>query len=349
MLALLASVSLAGAAEVSWTGGGHGSNPLWSADGNWLAFEVNNNADRVDLYLVRVSGGAPAVPKRLEIPGSTSSYSAGGSFAGSAVWHPVVPNLIFEASNSTQYRRLYYAAATNPAPGEYLSSALAPGSLGAPAISKDGLTVAFLTGATGSGDVMLFSASTNKVTPAFPSTKESENAPSIGPDNKRIVFSRKNYGSEDIFTILPGESAATPVKGATGNGDQTRPRIVGAEVVYFTSERGMDHWDIGVAPLSGGDRRIVAKEVRLPIRSAPALTPDGTAVVYGSSEPARDGSVFITKLDGSGTTEIKTGLNAVGEPAVVTANGKTMLAFTALPAAGSDFRQLHILDITGKL
>jgi len=202
--------------------------------------------------------------------------------------------------------------------------------------------------ASGAGDVMLFSQQTNKVTPAFPSTKESENAPTFGPDGKRLVFSRKNYGSEDVFTITASETAATPVKGATGNGDQTRPRIVGSDVVYFTSERGVGHWDVGVVPVTGGDRRILAKDVRLPIRTTPALTPDGSAVLYGSSEPAKDGSVYITKLDGSSTAEIKTGLAAVGEPAMTTAGGRTYLSFTALPSSGSDWRQLHVIDVTGK-
>ena len=58
--------------------------------------------------------------------------------------------------------------------------------------------------------------------------------------------------------------------------------------------------------------------------------------------------MYFTKLDGSGTVEVKTGLAAVGEPAVTTANGKTWLAYTALPSVGSDWRQLHVMDITGR-
>jgi Tol biopolymer transport system component len=297
---------------------------------------------------VKVSGGSPGAPTKVVIPGSSSSFSGGGGFAAASVWHPKQSILIFSGANSGGTMRLYFLSASNPAPAEYLSGSQAPGALAWPAISPDGGTVAFTTSASGAGDVMLFSQQTNKVSPAFPSTKESENAPTFGPDSKRLVFSRKNYGSEDVFTITAGETAAVPVKGATGNGDQTRPRIVGDNVVYFTSERNVGHWDIGVVPVAGGDRRIVAKEVRLPIRTTPALTPDGKAVLYGSSEPAKDGSVYIARLDGSGTTEIKTGFAAVGEPALVTVGGKSMLSFTALPSSGSDWRQLHVIDITGK-
>jgi dipeptidyl aminopeptidase/acylaminoacyl peptidase len=346
---ILALFALAQAVEVTWVGGGHGSNPQWSTDGNWLAFEVNNNSDKVDLYVVKMTTGAPGAPTKIVIPGSSSSFSGGGGFAAAPVWHPKQSILLFSGANAGGTMRLYFLSASNPAPAEYVNGSQAPGSLAWPAISPDGSTVAFTTSASGAGDVMLFSQQTNKVTAAFPSTKESENAPSFGPDSKQIVFSRKNYGSEDVFTVAGGSgAAAVPVKGATGNGDQTRPRVVASDTVYFSSERGVGHWDIGVVPTSGGDRRILAKDVRLPIRTTPAMTPDGSAVLYGSSEPSKDGSVFITRLDGSSTSEIKTGLAAVGEPALTTVGGKSYLSFTALPSSGSDWRQLHVVDVTGK-
>ncbi|MBM4391823.1 MAG: PD40 domain-containing protein [Deltaproteobacteria bacterium] len=345
---LIACAGLAGAVEVSWVGGGHGSNPQWSSDGAWLAFEVNNNADKVDLYVVKVANGAPAAPTRVAIPGSSSSFSGGGSFAANPVWHPKQSILIFEAANSGGTTRLYYFNPGSGSPAEYLNAAQAPGMLAWPAISPDGMSVAFTSSSSGAGDVFLFSQQTNKVALAFPSTKEPENAPKFAPDGKTVVFSRKSYGTEDVFSMLPGASAAGPVKGATGNGDQTRPRVAGSNIIYFTGERGDDRWDIGIVPLVGGDRRILARDIRLPQRSAPNLSADGTAVLYGSSEPARDGSVYICKLDGTGITEVKTGLSAVGDPAMISAGGKTFLAFTALPAAGSDWRQLHIVDVTGK-
>jgi hypothetical protein len=32
----------------------------------------------------------------------------------------------------------------------------------------------------------------------------------------------------------------------------------------------------------------------------------------------------------------------------VVVNGRSYLTFTALPAAGADWRQLHVIDITGQ-
>jgi hypothetical protein len=131
-------------------------------------------------------------------------------------------------------------------------------------------------------------------------------------------------------------------------GDQTRPVWAGDEVVYFSSERGGDHWDIRAVNGTGGASRLVLRDVRLPVRAGPALTPDGGHVVAVSSDPVRGDRIQIVALDGSGSVEIETGLVACGEPAVVESNGRTWLAFTALPAAGADWRGLHVLDITGR-
>ena len=62
-----------------------------------------------------------------------------------------------------------------------------------------------------------------------------------------------------------------------------------------------------------------------------------------------DGSIWFAKLDGSKTVEFKSGLVACGEPALIDANGRILLAFTALPSKGSDWRHLHIQDVTSIL
>lgn len=345
-LALTLALTLsARAAEVTWVGGGHAGNPQWSPDGSWLAFEVNNNADKVDLYVVKVANGNPSAPQKVVIPGGSSNFSAGGSYAANPNWHPRGP-VLFEAANPGGLTRIYFLNPGGSSPSEYLNIQQAPGNLAWPTVSPDGATLAFTSSATGMGDMYTFSQSTNKVAVTV-KTDSPENAPRFSPDGQTIVHSKKNFGTEDIFTWSTGASAQTPLKG--GNGDQSRPRYAKGDVVYFTNERGDDRWDIAAIPSAGGDRRIIAQDIRLPLRSQPAITPDGTAVLYTSSAPAKDSSVFVVKLDGSGTKEIATGLSAVGDAAVVTAGGRIFLAFTALPNSGSDWRQLHIVDVTGQI
>jgi Tol biopolymer transport system component len=349
MLNLLALVwsGQAMAVEVTWSGGGHASNPQFSPDGTWLAFEVNNNSDKVDLYLVRLNAGNPTQPAtRIVIPGGGSSFSAAGSYTANPTWIPG-GGLFFEAANPGGQTRIYYVTPGGAAPVEYLSSSVAPGMLAWPAVSPDGTKVAFTSGASGGGDIYLHDRSSNKVGAAF-RTENSENAPRICSDNSTMVFTRKNYGSEDIFTWKIGSTETAPLNGATGNGDQTRPFCTGGKVVFFTNARGDEHWDIAVVPQTGGTATTLAKDVRLPLRATPSLTPDGLSLLYTSSIPASDNLIYITRLDGSGTKTINTGLSAVGEPDIVVVNGRSYLTFTALPAAGADWRQLHVIDITGQ-
>lgn len=335
------------AAEINWTGAtGHASNPAWSPDGQWLAFEVNNNANKVELFLVQVQGGVPRVPVKVTIPGSTGSFSAAGSYAANPNWHPRGP-LIFEASNSGGLTRLYFLQPGGSSPTEYLNAAAAGGNLSWPTISADGAMVGFVSGATGQGDVYLFNAATGKVSATFQSGLP-ENAPRFAPDGKTLVFSR-NQGTEDLFTWAVGTTVATALTG--GSGDQSRPRFAGGDrVVFFSNERGDDLWDIAIAPaVPGKVRTTLARDIRLPLRSQPQLTPDGTGVLYTSAAPSQGGFVFVTSLDGVTTKKFATGFVAVGEPSMTVSGGRTWLAFTALPTSDSDWRQLHVVDVTGQI
>ncbi len=347
ILALMLAASSAQAVEVTWPGGGHAGNPQWSADGQWLAFEVNNNADKVDLYVVKASNAAPGAPAKVLIPGASSSFSGGGGYAANPAWHPKNV-LIFEAANAGGTMRLYSVSPTAPgSSSEYLNSTVAKGSLGWPSLSADGQWLAFSSSATGKGDIYRFSPKENKVSVTL-ETDSPETAPRFSPDGKTLVFSKKDKNTEEVFSWTADTGLQKMLAG--GAGDQTRPRIVGSNVVYFTNERGDGRWDIAMVPLAGGERRIVAKDVRLPQHSAPAVTPDGMAVLYGSAAPAQDSNVLVAKLDGSGSKTLTTGgLTAVGDPVVVSAGGRTLLAFTALPKQESDWRQLHVLDVTGQL
>lgn len=346
LLAALSLASPAHAVEITWVGGGHASNPQWSSDGTWLAFEVNNNSDKVDLYVVRVQNGNPSAATKVVIPGSSSSFSATGSYAANPNWHPKGP-VMFEAANSGGLTRIYFLSPGGSSPAEYINITLAPGNLAWPTVSPDGNNLAYTSSATGAGDIYLFSSATGKAALTTASGLP-ENAPRFSPDGKTLVFSRKSQGTEDLFNWVAGATVQTPLKG--GSGDQTRPRYSGDQVVYFSNERGDDHWDIGVMPaVAGSSATVIAKDIRLPLRSQPQVTPDGTAAIWTSMAPNTDSIVYVSKFDGSAPKQINTGLTAVGDASISTSGGRVFLSFTALPTTGSDWRQLHVVDITGQI
>jgi Tol biopolymer transport system component len=334
------------AAEVSTTDTGHVQNAQFSPDGKWLAFEMNNLSNSVELWLTRVNGAVPGPPRQIKIPGTSGAFGAGGTFAGSPVWAGA-PNamVIFEGSNPGGTMRLYYASPESGAPNEFISVSQVKGNLSSPAISTTGQHFAFVSDATGHGDIYIWDMAEGEPKVMFISN-ESEHAPDFTDDGKGIVFSRKNDGSEDLFR-WDGGGTTPPLKG--GNGDQTRPIVVGDKVVYFSGERGDGTWDIAVVPLEGGKRTIIARQVKLPARSGPAVTPDGLSVAWVSSDNEKSDAIGFTNLDGTNLRTVPTGFWACGEPELIQADGRLLLAFTALPNAGADWRRLHILDVTGKL
>ncbi len=345
ILGLLLTVALttgADAAEVGVSAQGHATNPAWSPDGQWLAFELNTFGGQIDLYVVKVqNGNGVGSPQKVALPGSTSAYSGGGSLAVSPNWHPQ-GRLIFEGSNKGGNNRLFDWAPGGQAATELLSTSQISGDLTWPTIRKDGKSIAFVSDATGQGDIYIWDRGTNAVEQVLTSPF-TESGPRYG-DTEDLAYTRKNRGSEDLFLHQAGKSV--PLVG--GNGDQTRPTWAGSKVVFFSNERGDEHWDVVVSG-GAGDKTTVARDVRLPDRATPAVTPDGQWVAYGMSDPEKGDRIAFTRIDGSKTVEVPTGLVACGEPSVVEAGGRWYLAFTALPSQGSDWRGLHVIDITGKL
>ena len=343
-LGLAIALSLyASAADVSVAQKGHAFNPHWSPDGQWIAFELNEYEGRVDLYVVKMLNGNPVgSPQKVVLPGASSAFAAGGSVAAAPTWHPK-GQLIFEGSNPGGSNRLYFWAPGGQSAAELLNAGQISGDLTWPTVSPDGKTVAFVSDATGSGDIYLWDRSSNAVQLAMTSPF-SEAAPRFNADNARLAYSRKNQGGEDLFVMDGGKG--TPQVG--GNGDQTRPVYVGESVVFFTNERGDDRWDVAVSA-GAGQKSILARDIRLPLRAAPAVTPDGKWVAYGLAIPESANQIAFTSIDGARTVKVDTGLVACGEPSVVQVGEKIYLAFTALPSMGADWRQLHIMDITEKL
>jgi Tol biopolymer transport system component len=344
LLAAILAGSDARATTVDAGAPGHAYNPTWSPDGKRLAFELDPYEGSVDLYVVAVDGTqATGAPRRIGLPGSTSAFSTQASVAASPAWHPG-GQLLFEGSNAGGAMRLYYWAPDRPQAVELLSVSKAAGDLSWPAVSSDGKKVAFVSDVTGNGDLYLWTQATNEIAIVVASTF-SEMAPRFEPSSGRIAYTRKNLGGEDLFVA---DAAGASSAWAGGNGDQTRPVWAGGSLVYFTNERGADHWDIAVA--SGPkNKRIVARDVRLPLRAPPALSPDGKWVAYGLADPKSANRIALAMLDGSRATEVTTDRVACGEPAIGRSGDKLVLAFTALPHDGADWRQLELVDVTAQL
>lgn len=345
IVAGLALPLLANAGPVRFEGEGHAENPVWSLNGKFLSFEVNRFAGDIDMYFTEVNGDIAKDAVIVKLPGGGSSFGGSGQVVLNAAWHPG-GIAVFEGTNSGGQSRLYFAQPGGASAAEMLDTKKAPGSLTFPAISPDGDVLAYVTDNTGGGDVALWNRSTNAIT-AVTSTPETEVYPTFSKDGTQLLFTRKKDNDEDVFGRAVAGGPEKSVAG--GSGDQTRPAFAAdGHIVFFQSGSGEGAWDLAEVD-SAGAKKVLAKGIRLPVRARPALTPDGKWVAYGWDDPTKNTKIVLTKVDGSATVEIPTDYVAVGEPALTVQNGRTLLAFTALPSASADWRLLTVVDITDAL
>lgn len=339
----LALAATASAGTVRFDGDGHAENPVWSRDGRYVAFEVNRFAGATDLMIAEISGDVARTPRRVTLPGGSSGFGGSAQVAINPTWHPAA-GVIFEGSNQGGQFRLYMAPPTTGTAQELISSTQVAGDLTFPSVSPDGMKVVFVSDLTGEGDLRVYEA--GRINP-LPTTDETEMFPQFSRDNTKLAFTRKRNGIEAIFLRDVATGAETPI--ASGNGDRTRPSFATDRVVYFSSELGVDGWEISSVDLRGQNRQTLGRSVRLPVRGRPAVSPDGQWVAYGSADPTQSSKIFLVKADGSSRVEVQTEFVACGEPAITVTGGRTLLAFTALPGADAAWRFLHVIDITGRI
>ncbi|MCB9685144.1 MAG: PD40 domain-containing protein [Alphaproteobacteria bacterium] len=335
------------AGQVRFSGEGHAQNPTWSMDGRYVAFEVNKyDGAGVDMYVAEVSGDMAAKDAvRVALPGGGSAFGGSGQVVLNPSWGKE-GYVLFEASNQGGNFRIYYHRSTGGSPSELISTSEIPGDLTFPSFSADAKKIVFVADQTGNGDIRIRDVQTSKNI-QLTETNAAEMFPQFNADGSKILYTRKHDGGEDVYEIpaVPG-GAETAVAGGTG--DQTRPTYAAdGYVAYFDGGRGEDHWDL--VAVANGAKRVLAKDVRLPVRGRPALSPDGQWLAYTWNDPVKGDRVVLTKVDGSKTVEVPTQFTACAEPAIAQAGGKTVVAFTALPSSGANWRFLYLMDVTDRL
>ena len=337
-------LQMAQAEQVQVQADGHAMNPVWSPDGRKVAFEINGQTGSIALFVASIENGAStSVPEKMALKVEQTSFGgSSGTVTAAPTWNAINKALLFEGSHKGGSNRLYVYNFNGQPPFAVPENVIS-GDLSWPSFSPDGKTLLFVSDQTGMGDVYTLDLTNWKTTTQVTNSEYSEMAPRFNADGD-IIYTRKQNDAEDIF-VHRGTSDSDWVGGA---GDQTRPLWVGSSVVYFTSERGGGLWDLAIST-APGQKKTLAKDVRLPFRAPPAMSPDQQWVAYGFENPDQANSIWLTKVDGSKTISIKTPHKACAEPSLTEVNGKIYLAYTGLPSEGSNWRQLHIMDITSQL
>lgn len=331
--------------HVRYESEGHAETPTFSADGQYIAFELNHyGEDQVETFYARLAGVFAKDAVRIRLGPSQS----GPEISVNAVWHPAQPILLFERTVEAS-TRLYLMSPGGPAPSEMVTQRAVGGRLMFPTLSRDGMQLAFVSDATGNGDIYLRNSRTG-VIDRRTTSEAVEVWPSWRRDGRELAFVREVGDNEDILAVPTRTGSERVVAG--GPGDQTRPVYAADDrVVYFTNERiAPNRWDIRVADPSGVVT--LATDVRLPTRARPGVSPDGRWVAWTSADPGAGDVVRISSVDGGSVVEVPVMGVSAGDPAFGASSapgGGVLLAYTYLPQAGADWRRLAILDVTDAL
>ncbi len=316
---------------------GHALSPQWSTDGRRLTIELNTMSGQRELLLI---DGRSGQARSINIPGMSSAFSRAGEWLSGAVWVSGWEYLLFNGSSITGQERIYFTEPDGQAPAELLTPGQLAGSLAVGDIhaQADGLShsLVLTSDATGNGDLYLWTAGSGTIQQIV-SSPFSEHSPRWNEAGDTLAYARRNQGGDDLFIWKDGQ--ITPRVG--GNGDQTRPRWAGESILFFTSERGEGHWDVAVSE-GAGQKRILAKDVRLPSSGPPVLTPDGWLAVV--PEDSAD-TILIVSLDGSWRHRLSIGLSSINDLAFIRQGERDLLAFTALPHTGAGWRGVYIAEL----
>lgn len=342
----LGLTTAANAGKVEFGERGHAMNPVWSADGSHLAFEVNTfGGDGIDMYFAKIDGSNATRIQKVKLPGSGGPY-AGQQVVMNATWHPQ-GLAVFEGSNSGGQFRLYFAMPNGATASEMLGNSQAKGNLQFPMVAPNGTLLGYISDEYGMGDVMSWDRNSNEITRVTSTGSVSESFPYFSKDGSKMLYIQKG----DVATVHQVDLATkNSTRLASGSGDQTRPIYAGDKVLYFSSSpSGEGKWDLALVGNDGSGKKVLAKDVKLPERSRPAVSPDGKYVAFVYADPTKHDSVRVMDIASGAVKEIKTTYTSCGEPALTSKDGRYLLAYTALPSNDSDWRFLFVTDITGDL
>lgn len=287
----------------TWVQAGAIANPAWSYDGKWLAWEVSGpGPDDLTVWIAKIVDGVGEDPRAVELPGGGRTLAP--------TWAREPDLALMEGQARGEAMRIFAMVPDGSSPSALIDESTVKGVLSDPAFSPSGDRIAFIDYETGDGDVRVWHRGAATLdSPVI--TDAIESTPSWSPDGARIAAGRAVGGDENIAVLDLATSTYAPV--AAGPGSQLRPTW-GADgsVVYFDSPDG-ERWSV-VAWL-GDTARTLASDVRLPVRAAPALTPDRAWLAWTADQSASD-VVHLTNLADGRIVDVSTGLSVAAEPAV---------------------------------
>ena len=223
--------------------------------------------------------------------------------------------VLFQGVSAGGASRIYYQAGGGSRASELVRWSDLGGDLSQPSVSPDGRGVVFV--GTEQADLLVRHTETANIR-NLTNTAGHEVAPRISRAGDTVYFQRQSVQGWDVWSVPFAGGVETLVAG--GPGDQLRPNpAADGWVVWFDVQGDA----CTVVAGRGAERRVLAADVRLPLRAPPALDPDGRFVAV-----ARDHEldILVVPVEGEWETEVPLPGRRCGEPALAWRSDQFLLA-----------------------
>jgi Tol biopolymer transport system component len=189
-----------------------------------------------------------------------------------------------------------------------------PEEAGSGLVRPFGPWIAFASNRAGNFDLFLVHPDGSAVNPLVQTAGE-ELFPAWSPDGAKVVFASNQSGAYQLYAVEVTTGIVTPIP--TGIAAATAPAYSPDGVTIAFGGNGDA---IYVVPAAGGNAIPLTDGMHRD--NSPAWAPDGS-VIYFSSDRSGTFEVWSMKPDGSALTQVTTGTNLLGGPAV-SPDGKTL-------------------------
>jgi eukaryotic-like serine/threonine-protein kinase len=253
------------------------NSPVWSPDGQWIAYVSGNpayvtvaNLAPSSIWVVRAKGGTP-----VRITDDRPLHA-------SPVWLPDSRSLLYisnqDGGRDVYFVRLSRSGAPAAAPVR-MTTGLYPHTI---SVSADGrrLVYAVHTETSNIAALTLQPGRSVSLRDAKPVTSGSQQIESfaVSPDGRWLVFDSNRNGNQDIWR-MPLDRSAPPELLSAGPEDEFQPSYsADGSLVSFHATRSGSTRDLYLIPAKGGTRTRI--EVQTQNNLAPQLSPDGRSVLY---------------------------------------------------------------------
>ena len=303
--------------------GRNDSNPVWSPNGQFIAFE-RSRGDKREIVILQ-SDGKPMQTIYFQLSEAESASKESHYFLPGLAEDPSYNSGVSWARDSMQL-----AFMSNGGEGNYDIYSQILGGVAQRLTDhreKDGLAdwspasnqLAFVSGRSGKGDVYLLDPETRAVTPITAGDKPYL-YPRWSPDGKKIAMIYGSTENHDIYVI---DDLKHPVESlrvlTTWTFDDLRPTWSpdSKKIAFYTNynQAGEQRkWSLAVIAVDGSDgvdsksleNRVVATDVVPDIEQGPAWLADGSGLVYVKDDESEYNPIYLVNLSSKESMQLKT-------------------------------------------